>query len=180
MAVTQDPTSEPVEPGSIVAVTHYMPAAKAELFQRQAAEWLAAGTSAGSAGAGLYTPPFPRNYGPKNSWELPEWTEADLPAARWVLADLSERQRLVAANLITIEQHGMWSSELRDAAGYGEVDRMSGVFRAIAGRCRACGRRPFWNGGTKDPAKGMRLTITLGATLEVFRKALEEDWPELL
>jgi hypothetical protein len=143
-------------------------------------ESLATGTGPESAGTESYTPPFPRNYGPKNAWDLPEWTEADLPAARWVLSDLSERQRLVAANLISVEQHGMWASELRDAAGCDEGDRLSGVFRALAGRCRACGRRPFWNGGTKDPSKGMRLTITRGPTLEVFRTALEEDWPEFL
>lgn len=166
-----DRTPAPVDPNEIVGVTFYMQAHRAAVFQARAAEWLAGDLSAGTR-SGQYVPPFNRSHGPRNAWELPEWGAPDQPAADWLVADLTERQRAAVRHMVAAGGDGVWTNELRDLAGYEPGERMNGVFRALAGRCRSCGRRPFWNGGAKDPAKGQKLAITAGVTLELFDQAV--------
>lgn len=165
---------ELVDPDQLVRVTFYLPASSVPSFQQRAAEWMVEVPAAGDAGGGGYVPPFRRNYGPKNPWDLPAWTSDDLDAAAWLVADLSERQREVVAQLIAAGDAGCWTVDLRRIASYGESARMNGVFKALAGRCRACGRRPFWNGGPKNPGMGQKLSVSGGATIELFRAVLDQ------
>ena len=175
MSNDSTPTPEPVDPDEIVRLTFYMKAHKAVVFQARAAEWLAGDLARPASGPTQYVPPFNRSHGPKNAWELPEWGALDQPAADWLVADLTERQRAAMRHMVAAGGDGVWTNELRDLAGYEPEERMNGVFRALAGRCRSCGRRPFWNGGAKDPAKGQKLTLTAGVTLELFAEAIRRN-----
>lgn len=167
------PEIEAMETEQIVAVTHYMRAAIACEFQIQAAEWLGSVSSgARTNGDAGYEPAFPRNYGPKNAWDLPAWTSSDLVAARWVVRDLTPKQRIIAAELVAAGPTGRWTKALMETAEYPAGKQPSGVFRALSGRCRACGRRPFWNGGPKHPASGQLISVTAGTTAELFQNAI--------
>lgn len=174
------PEVQSINPTALVAVTNYMEAGLAPAFQARAIEWLNSHSETPGSDGVDYSPPFSGTFGPKNAWDLTEWTMADLPAARWIVRQVKTPQRWVIGNLVTSAEHGMWTVELREAAGYGPGKGMSGVFKALSGRCRSCGRRPFWNGGPKDPDKGQLLSVTAGETYQVFLAAIEAEAPEML
>jgi hypothetical protein len=161
--------------GDFVAVSLWMPAAIATVFQPKAVALLEALTGAAAAD-GEYAPPFDSSHGPKNAWDLPYWVEpADRPAARWILGDVNAKQRRLVA-MLTANPAGAWTKDLGAACGFD--GRMSGTFKAIGGRFRRCDRRPMWNGGEKG-AQGQRLTVKDPGALSVFTAVLLEDYPEL-
>jgi hypothetical protein len=82
----------------------------------------------------------------------------------------------VMATLSVNPVDGAWTNDLRDNCGF--TGRMSGTFRAIAGRFRRCDRRPMWNGGDEG-SKGQRLTVKDPSALAVFTAVLLEDYPDL-
>lgn len=118
-----------------------------------------------------YAPPFDRFHGPKDAWELPEWTQADLDALSWALADLDDMQRAIIRRLAEAEGEWMSTTSLLAGAGYPAEKSASGVFRAIAGRFRRCDRRPLWDGRRGD-GDGRELTIHRDGVADLVRRAL--------
>jgi hypothetical protein len=118
-----------------------------------------------------YAPPFDRFHGPKDAWKLPEWTESDLDALSWALADLDDNQRAIIRHLAAAEGQWMSTTSLLKAAGYPAEKSASGVFRAIAGRFRRCDRRPLWD-GRRGNGDGRELTIHRDGVADLVRRAL--------
>ena len=124
-----------------------------------------------------YQPPHGRQYGPKDAWALPEWVPGeDDEAIRWAVGSYDARQRKALRILVNLpEGEFVPTGDLLPAAGYDPATRASGVFRAIAGACRAVGRRPFWNGAAAQ-GNGRRLHIHASRTgvRQMLDAALEE------
>jgi hypothetical protein len=114
---------------------------------------------AAAASSAIFRPPHGRQYGPKNAWQLPEWIPGeDDEAMRWAVSTYDSRQRKALRILVDKNGEFIPTGKLLPAAGYEEGTRASGVFRAIAGACRAVGRKPFWDGAATQ-GKGRRLHI---------------------
>jgi hypothetical protein len=169
----------PVAGGDLVAVSLIMPARHAPAFQMGALQLLVE-LNGGAPDPDTYRPPYSNTYGPKDAWALPAWQDpADEPAARWILGELGPKQRKVIALVLAAGPDGIWTNDLRHASGYGDAAGMSGVFKAIGGRFRRCGRRPVWNGGEKQPGKGQLLSAQDPVALAVFVRALLAEHPGL-
>lgn len=119
--------------------THLIPDVQAAFEKAEA-------TDAMPSSASTFVPPHPRDFGPKDAWHLDEWTPVDVIALQWVAADLSTQQRAVIQEMVDADGAYRSTTDLLSAAGYDPDTRASGVFRSIAGRCRANGRKPFWDG----------------------------------
>jgi hypothetical protein len=134
---------------------------------------------AGDGNGGAYKPPFSSTYGPKDAWNLPAWRGDEQEAARWILGVVGDNQRRVLAYLISAGPDGVWTGQLRHAAGYDDSKSMSGVFKAIGGRFRSVGLKPLWNGGAKDPNKGQRLSVLDGNVRLLFANLIRSNYPAL-
>lgn len=165
---------------SLVPLVHYIPVDKIGMVQERLPQMLAELLgAASSADADDYTPPFNANHGPKDAWALPGWSESDAPAAAWILSRLIDPQRRIIVHLVAAGTEGVWTAHLHKSAGYAVNVRMSGPFKAIAGRCRSAGLRPLWNGGVKAPGKGQLLTIGDPLVRSIFAAAIKEHHPAL-
>lgn len=174
MSNGSNPTPESVDPDEIVRLTFYMKAHRRWSSKREPPSG-SPGPGPACLGADPLRPAVQPLPWAQERLGAPEWGALDQPAADWLVADLTERQRAAMRRMVAAGGDGVWTNELRDLAGYEPEERMNGVFRALAGRCKSCGRRPFWNGGAKDPAKGQKLTLTAGVTLELFAEAIRRN-----
>jgi hypothetical protein len=166
----------PAGADQLVPLVTWVPAGRALHIQAEIAELLA---RPALDGGNEYRPPYSNTHGPKDAWDLPRWTADEEPAAGWILGVLGPNKRRVIAHLIAAGTTGIWTGELRRAAGYDDATTMSGVFKAIGGRFRATGFRPLWNGGPKDSQKGQLLTVLDDTAHKLFTKVLKANYPDL-
>lgn len=166
----------PAQGDAIVPLVTWVRADQAPLVQAQIAQLL---TQVSASGASEYRAPYSNTHGPRDAWELPRWAADDVQAATWIMNVLGPNQKRVVALLIAAGSEGVWTGELRHAAGYDEATSMSGVFKAIGGRFRATGHRPVWNGGPKDSQKGQLLQVGDATARELFAAVIKAAYPDL-
>jgi hypothetical protein len=159
-------------------VITWLPVEDAPIFQRRVSELIEA-IRLERVGATRYVPPYDRSNGPQDAWELPGWMDDDGPVARWLLSDLGPNQRRILVSIVAAGREGVWTGDLKRAAGYDDSTSNSGIFKAIGGRFRRVGRRPIWNGGEKDTRRGQRLTAKDDIARELFRTIIRDEYPEL-
>lgn len=163
-------TGNPLNPQDLIELRLVVPAHLASGVQATILRYLDnAGDSNGTAG---YIPPFASSSGPKNAWDLPDWsdTDEDRAAMQWLVEDLSEDQ--IAVLHAILNEPGTPTSLLLSAAGYPEGTAASPVFRAIGSRFRRVGRKPLWVGGDKTD-RGQALGATSNQTaIRLFRDAV--------
>ncbi len=165
--------------GPVVPVLLYVPTEQVLEVQAKLPGFLAT-IGATTASTGGYEPPYPATHGGHDAWTLQPWALGDEAAACWILSVLGEGQRRILAALLGAGTKGFWTSELRNIGGYSDDTRMSGPFKAIAGRFRRTGRRPLWNGNkVKDPMKGQLLWVGDETARMLFAVALVSDWPDV-
>lgn len=174
------PSSVPITPasgGQLVPLVAWVRADEALRVQKVIYQLL---TEVRSDTRDEYKPSFPNTHGPKDAWDLPQWTADDASAAAWILNVLGPRQKRVVAKLVAAGADGVWTSDLRRFAGYDDATSMSGVFKAIGGRFRATDRRPVWNGGRKEPQKGQLLSVADETARLLFAHVLNSEHPDLI
>lgn len=160
----------------LIPLVNWVKASEAPYIQAQIANLL----SEPAVGDGsAYRPPYSNTYGPSNAWDLPKWKPGEEAAAAWILSVLGDNQRKVVGRLVAAGTEGVWTGELRRIAGYDDSTSMSGVFKAIGGRFRATGHRPVWNGGTKAPQKGQKLTVLEETARALFTSVITSSYPDV-
>lgn len=166
--------SVPTTGGPYLAITTVIPASHRALVEQAIRTALDTHLSDEDSEA-TFVPPHGRQYGPKDAWALPDWTHDDQAAMDWAVAGYDERQRLLLRILTDLEGEYMATGELLPAAGYEAHTRASGVFRAIAGSCRANGRKPFWDGAPQQGnGRLLKIDPQRGPVREMLDKALKK------
>lgn len=159
-----------------VAVVIWTKARLARALQREAMALLTRLEMVAAPGE-PYAPPHPNNYGGRDAWQLPTWSDPEhWPAARWIVTDFAAPHRRILARLLAGGE--VATGELRRVGGYDERFKVGPIFKAIAGRFRSIGLRPIWVGGERTP-DGMLLSIPEGPGRDLFIRAFVTDWPEL-
>lgn len=170
MNTTQIPTTG----GPYVAITEIVPVTHEQLVERAIRQAL--DTPAPDDDSKVtFVPPHGRQYGPKNAWDMPDWTPEDQAAIDWAVAGYDQRQRNILRILIDLEGEYIATGALLPAAGYEPDTRASGLFRAIAGSCRANGRKPFWDGAPQQGnGRLLKIDPQRGDVREMLDRALKE------
>lgn len=163
----------PTTDGPWTAFTVIVPSVREEHLREVISGALAMSPNADDQIPVEFTPPYGRNYGPKDAWSLPEIQPSDAEGLRWALADLTPEQLAVAKLLVEADGEYVSTGELLRRAGYPNDAKASGVFRSINGRLRAIGRKPFWD-GKRSEGDGRLLAVTRDGVADLLRQVIAD------
>lgn len=162
--------------GPFAVVTTVVPATHVPLVTQAIQTALDTPVDIDTARVNEFRPPHGRQYGPKDPWTLREWVEGEDDAAmRWAISLFDERQRRLLGILVGLDGEFISTGDLLPRAGYADGTSASGVFRALAGACRANARKPFWDGA---PGAGSGRLIRISPDRPAVKRMLIEALAE--